>query len=323
MSAQTTAEDKAVRLFTLLVLLSAGRRPKTRAEVFERMTAFYPPGREARERMFERDKDDLRNIGVVIDAIEDVENEELIGYRVNYQQTQERGISFTPEESLAVSLAARLWEGTRAAASVEHAALQVDAIGGGPVETWLEQALRFTPMPEPVELLTEAMRSRSRVEFSYLKPADATPARREIEPWSVTALAGRWYLLGLDTAAAAGKTFRLDRIVGPVTLASAAGAYSPPPNVDVAAMLQGPGDAVETPIVLVRRGTCHRLRQDSVAIEQVDAQWDRCTLPARNEQRLARLVAGYGADAKVAEPVTLRAQVRSILEAASGGQHAH
>ena len=319
MSAETTAQNKSMRLFTLLVLLSTGRRAKTRAEIFERMGEFYPSGRDARERMFERDKDDLRGIGVVIDAIEDAENEELIGYRVNYNETQERGVSFTPDESLAVSLAARLWEGTRAADSVEHAALQVDAIGGAPVETWLEQALRFTPLPEPVEPLTAALRSRSRVQFSYLKPSEATPGRREVEPWSVTARAGRWYLVGLDTVAGAGRTFRLDRIVGPVGLASEPGAYSPPPMAEVSAMLQGPGQAVEAPVVLIRRDTCHRLRQDSITVEPVDAHWDRCTLPARNEQRLARLIAGYAADARVEEPASLRAQVRALLESAVGG----
>ena len=83
--------------------------------------------------------------------------------------------------------------------------------------------------------------------------------------------------------------------------------------------MQGPGQAVDAPVVLVRRDTCHRLRQDSIAVDQVDANWDRCTLPERNEQRLARLIAGYASDAQVEEPASLRAQVRRILMAASGG----
>lgn len=315
-------DDKSVRLLSLVVLLSSTRRPITRAEVFDRMSAFYTGAGGARERMFERDKDDLRNIGFVIDTIDDAENDDLVGYRIDSRRTLESDVTFSADEAVAVSLAARLWEGSAAFESVGQAALGIEALAGQPLTTWFERVLRFAPLPEPVEPLTQALRTRTRVSFDYLKPGDASASTRRVEPWIVTTLAGRWYVVGQDINKAAMRKFRLDRIVGAVSRTSESNAYTIPEDLVLSDLLQGPGEATADATVLVRKGCCHQLRRDAVSTMHLDDDWDRCVLSPKNEQRLARLIAGFGADARVESPDSLQQRVRLILTAALGDGYA-
>ena len=58
---------KIERLINLTIALLATKRYLTKSEIF-RSVEGYEGSPETKERMFERDKDDLRSLGIVIDV---------------------------------------------------------------------------------------------------------------------------------------------------------------------------------------------------------------------------------------------------------------
>ncbi|NDB18591.1 MAG: hypothetical protein EB027_04920, partial [Actinobacteria bacterium] len=159
------AADKAVRQFTLLMLLHSRASAISRAEIFERLADYYPDSDEARERMFERDKQDLRALGVVLDAVEDPFLDDYIGYKVNYAQTQELRVQFTPDEAHAVSIAAKMWHGTQFESAVGDATLRVQAVSDPLRENGVIGRISFAPLPESIAVLATAVGTRSEVVF--------------------------------------------------------------------------------------------------------------------------------------------------------------
>lgn len=73
---------KTERLVNLTMALLASRRYMQKSEIF-RKVAGYTGSQETKERMFERDKDDLRAMGIQIDvASQDPLFEDEPGYRI-------------------------------------------------------------------------------------------------------------------------------------------------------------------------------------------------------------------------------------------------
>ncbi|MEY4469305.1 MAG: hypothetical protein RLZZ87_629, partial [Actinomycetota bacterium] len=73
---------KSERLVNLTIALLATKRYLTKAEIF-RTVAGYTGDAEAKDRMFERDKEDLRSLGIVIElGTFDPLFEDEAGYRI-------------------------------------------------------------------------------------------------------------------------------------------------------------------------------------------------------------------------------------------------
>ena len=77
-----TVSRKSERLVNLTIALLASKRYLTKSEIF-RTVEGYEGAPEAMERMFERDKDDLRSLGIVIElGTFDPLFEDEAGYRI-------------------------------------------------------------------------------------------------------------------------------------------------------------------------------------------------------------------------------------------------
>lgn len=315
--------DKALRQLTLLLLLQSRTSPISRADIFEQMVDYYPDGDEARERMFERDKADLRSLGVVLEAVEDAFLEDFIGYRVNYGATQEHRVHFTPDEAYAVSIAAKLWHGTGLENSVGDAALRVQALSDPLSESALVRRVDLAALPEAVASLTEAVRRRRTVAFGYRKPDSAEPEQRQVQPWAVIAQGGHWHLVGHDVVRDQKRQFRLDRIATAVTPLGPDEAFSPPAGFDVNSELDRHALDDAAAVVRVRRDRCWTIRRAADSVEAAGDDWDVCTITGMSEPALAGLTASHAPDAVPVTPPTLVANVKHILTcAADGPDHA-
>ncbi len=75
---------KSERLLNLLILLLVQRRPLSKHKIRSSMPPYAEAGDEAFERMFDRDKDELRALGVPVEivALDSYFGDE-VGYRVN------------------------------------------------------------------------------------------------------------------------------------------------------------------------------------------------------------------------------------------------
>ncbi|MGH8870183.1 MAG: helix-turn-helix transcriptional regulator [Actinomycetes bacterium] len=315
---------KTERLLNLVICLLSTRRFLS-AEQIRRAVPGYPEGDEAFKRMFERDKEDLRELGIPLEtgsnsAVFDDES----GYRVQRDAYALPEIALAPDEAAVLGLAARAWHQASLAAPATSALLKLRATGVDPAEERTPVGIepRVATREASFPPLWEAVLERRPVRFDY-RPSSGTPATRRLEPWGIISWHGRWYVVGHDRDRAAPRVFRLDRVVGDVLADGRAGSVVVPADVDVRATarrLAGP-PASGTATVRLRQGAALELRRQAVATRaDLDADgWDVVDLPYTDPAGVADGVLAFGADAVVLDPPEVREAVRDRLRAVLAG----
>ncbi|GAA1946529.1 helix-turn-helix transcriptional regulator [Kitasatospora viridis] len=317
---------KAERLMNLALCLMNTRRPLSKRELRESIEAYREAGAQGSEdafnRMFERDKDDLRELGLVIDVDENTLDGEA-GYLARRDRNRLPEIALDAEEAAALSLAAKVWQQARLSGAASGALQKLRAAGvpftdpaGSAAGTALEP---YIPVREAAfEPLLLAARDRRPVAFDYRKAGAAVGEPRSVEPWALECWRGHWYLAGWDRDRGASRVFRLSRIVGKVRSRQGAFTAPVPEHVDVRATVArfaGEG-ATATATVRLRRGAAYPLRAKALAERQLDADWDELEIPYGFG--LDAELAEYGADVVVLGPQELRAELIERLRAVAG-----
>ncbi len=319
---------KTERLLNLVICLLATRRYLTVHQIRDAVPGYDSDSEDAFRRMFERDKDELRELGVPLETGTDsAAHDDEPGYRIARRDYELPEVVLEPDEAAALGLAARLWQSAPLAGATGSALLKLQAAGIDvqPVSGALEP--RVAASEPAFASALSAVRDAYPVRFSYRTSGDPAPQQRRVEPWGVVSWHGRWYLVGHDTGRAAGRVFRLSRVVGTLTPDGPAGSVTVPPGTDLRAFVaRMAGDPVlATARVRVRAGTCVALRQDATPRGSGDDGWDELSVGYSDPERLADRVTGFGADAVVLAPAEARAAVVRRLRAAAGepvGVHA-
>lgn len=226
--------EKAERLVNLTVALLETRRPLTFAEI-KRRTGFYSQrDHGSGRRMFERDKDDLRRLGVPI-VVEDVAFGEDLGYRIERREYELPDIDLDPEEVTALAVAVHLTggEGTRLALTK----LLARAPDPGPLED--PPPLTVHIAADAVDAVAAAVVTRTSLAFRY-RTADGRVGDRQVDPYAVVQRKGSWYLVARDHGRDALRAFRLDRILDRPRPVGEPGAFTTPDGLDVVAAVSGP-----------------------------------------------------------------------------------
>ncbi|HSV67339.1 MAG TPA: WYL domain-containing protein [Mycobacteriales bacterium] len=314
---------RAERLVNLVICLLSTRQYLPASRIRQAIPGYEPgdggaKADDAFKRMFERDKAELRELGIPLETGRNSVFDAEDGYRIARRDYELPEIDLEPDESAAVGLAARLWQTARLAHAANGALLKLRAAGVD-----LDQG---PPGIEPRVAATEpafqgcldAVTGRQAISFDYRKSTDTSPERREVEPWGVVSWRGRWYLVGHDRVRAATRCFRLSRIAGQVRPLGRPGAVSRPAEVNLVELVAGthphPGPPPKTATLAVRPGAAAGLRRygtvtgrhgdrDLVETGYSDVDW------------LADWVAGFGAAVVVLEPAELREAVVSRLRA--------
>lgn len=103
---------KAERLMNLALCLLGTRRPLSKRELRGSIEAYLEAGSDdAFNRMFERDKDDLRELGLVIETVENLDGD--TGYLARRDSNRLPPITLDAEEAAALGLAAKVWQQAR------------------------------------------------------------------------------------------------------------------------------------------------------------------------------------------------------------------
>ncbi|MDF1488012.1 helix-turn-helix transcriptional regulator [Tessaracoccus caeni] len=220
---------KSERLMNLLIMLLSTRRYVTRDEIRSAIDGYNGTSEGAFERQFERDKDELRGLGI---QIQTGSNDPLFGdeegYRIERADFELPPISFTPEERAVLSVAGRVWQDQVAADSTARAFEALRAVGAEP-------DLSQMPMLQPridgddpgfAELLA-AVTARQLVRFDY------AGRRRTVQPWRLYQRRGRWYLLAFDADASAVRHFKLSRLQSEAGPIGRPGAFEVPHDADL------------------------------------------------------------------------------------------
>ena len=314
-------KDRTERLLNLLFALMASSRPVPKSFLREAVEAYKDsPSDEAFERMFERDKEELRSMGVPILTVEGSDGSGGIeGYRVAAADYSLPEIELSTDELAVVGLAARVWEQASLGPAAQSALRKLEAAGGTIIEGPVGIETRVSTAEPAFPVLLEAVRLRRAVTFGYRRPDESAPAVRTVQPWGVTSRRGHWYLVGHDVDRGAARVFRLSRVVGDVTPAGAAGAYEVPEGVDVSALVASvapePGSQVAELRVVADRA--HGLRRWATADDPGDGS-DLVLVPFSDDEELARELVGLGPDVLVLAPGSLRDAVVRRLRVAAG-----
>lgn len=309
------------RLLNLVICLLATRRFVSKERIRSAVPQYAACDTDqAFDRMFERDKDDLREMGIPVETgTDEVWFDDEVGYRIDRDAYALPTVSFAPDEVAALGLAARVWEQASLADAASGALLKLKASGvefSDAATVGIEPQVRAgEPAFAP---LYEAVRDQQPVSFSYRSRGAADAMQRHLEPWAVVSWHGRWYVVGHDRDRRATRVFRLGRIVGHVAPNGPAGSVRVPAGVDVraqVAMLAGdPPTAVAR--LRLRSGAALPLRRRAQERRDSGVEgWDEVDVAFADDEALAEEVVAYGRDAVVLAPETLRTAVQRRLRA--------
>lgn len=217
------------RLFSLVLALLATETGLTKNEILSTVQGYrqrYVTGGDNAnlERQFERDKDDIRDLGVPLETLDspgDTGNNQTLRYRIPkgaYELPQD--VTFTSEETALLNLAAMVWREGSLSGESRRALLKLRSLGVTADEPVLGYAPRIRLRDAAFDPLDAAIRKGVRVRFPYLRPGEEQAKEREVVPLALVQYQGRWHLSALRDGQR--RTYLLRRIVGPVVTGRAA-----------------------------------------------------------------------------------------------------
>ena len=315
---------KSERLLNLLITLLVARTYVPKERLRGVVEQYRDLGDEAFEKMFERDKEELRSLGVPIEVgYVDRAFEDEPGYRIERSAFELPEIDLAPDEAAVLGLAARVWQHAGLAAATSDALVKLKAAGVDVDREALNVAQPQLAADEPTfEGFWDATRTRTRVRFDYRTSRAATAGTRHLEPWGVVSYRGRWYVVGHDTDRDAPRMVRLSRVQGQVATEGRPGAFEVPEGTDLrelaASLAPAPPEHKAT--LRVRAGAAQGLRRQATPGDVVPGRdgWDTLTVAYGATTSFAHELLGYAADVVVEEPEDLRAAVVAGLRAVAG-----
>ena len=316
---------KSERLLNLLITLLVSRTYVSKDRIRTVVEAYREAGEDAFEKMFERDKEELRSLGIPIEVgYVDRAFEDEPGYRIERSAFELPDIDLEPEEAAVIGLAARVWQHAGLAAATSDALVKLKAAGVTVDRTALDVVQPQLTAEEPAfEPLWDATRTHTPVRFAYRRSGGTAPSERHLQPWGVVSFRGRWYVVGHDRDRGEPRVFRLSRVQGEVSPDGDAGSYDVPPDTDLRALTASlaPAPADRTAEVLVRPGAGHGLRrhaEPSARPDDVPTGWERLAVRYGSTDAFSDELLGYGADVVLLEPTDLRDHVVRRLREAAG-----
>ncbi len=221
MVANAGATDaKMERLLNLVIALLGTKKYLTKAQITSHLPG-YEGSAEARDRMFERDKDDLRKIGIEIEVKQlDPLFEDEVGYRIKRDDYKIQIQELSSEEGLLAAAALTLVATLRADLDLGPAQLKLGSLippGPNPMERIITSMSEAQVIKTPAFLqLLSAIRERVTVSFDYIRDIDSVLTRRRVEPWRLLLKEQEWLLQGWDLDRDALRFFIVENIEGDV-----------------------------------------------------------------------------------------------------------
>lgn len=304
---------KIERLINLTIALLATKRFLTKTEIFNSVEG-YEGSPETKERMFERDKDDLRSLGIEIEvgSFDPLFNDEA-GYRIKQEKYQfELGDINATEMSL-LSIAAEAWQEASLDDAAQRALLKLRSIGVPNDELSIPGMVQqLSDGGQDLSLITKAIAQTQLLTFSYLD-ANLKLNTRRIVPIALSSRNGFWYLSGVDQEVLEVRTFRVDRISGEISASAGPKDFETPRDFNSSKTFSETTHN-EFALIDVRVGKAATLRALAVSTQSL-GEWDQIKIPIMNLNSLASMVLWHGPDAYVQQPPALRQLVIEHLQA--------
>lgn len=323
MPANATAKNPPEeRLVNLVVALMATEQGLTKDTILTSVAGYREQSvagasKDALEKMFERDKESLRGLGVPIETIGDWADPDDLRearYRVpTAEYALPEDIEFTPAELALLNLAGGVWSESSMSDDARSGLRKIRALGIPVDEPIIGYSPRISLRDPSFPALQQAIEQCRVVTFPYLKPGEESPRTRRVQPLALVEYEARWHVFGIDLNVGADRTFLLSRIVGAVTVTRE--------GFD-AALREGAGDRALSGL--------EEVAARSRALLEVNPGTEAALRLARRAQAadqgirvsyvdvhiFAEELASYGPEVRVVEPAALRDRVIERLAAA-------
>ncbi len=309
------------RLFSLVLALLATDTGLTKNEILSTVQGYRQRYNKSGdnsnlERQFERDKDDIRELGVPLETLESpgqVGNNQNLRYRIprgDYELPAD--IAFSPEETTLLNLAAMVWREGSLSGESRRAILKLRSLGVTTDDPVLGYAPRLRVRDAAFDPLNTALERNVLVRFSYLKPGEQDARVRTVAPIALIQHQGRWLLHAEDQDAGGTRNFLLRRVVSPVTTTNTKFSAFPPSATQAA--------LDELDQIWDDRITVVRVETGSDAATRLEkrrgtGRIDETTLALHYSDfdLFADELAGYGPEVLVISPPEMRDAVRARL----------
>lgn len=308
------------RLLSLTVALMAHRYGLTKEQILSSVSGYREARAEGRsvdalEKMFERDKDTLRELGVPIHTMgdaadpEDLREARYVIPKAEYDLPED--IEFTPAEVAVLNVAAAVWGEGSISVEARAALRKIRALGIEVDEPVIGFAPRISARDAAFPALRQAADEARVVRFTYVKPGDDVPRLRTVEPHALIDFEGRWHVYGFDRDLEQERTFLLSRIVGEV---------DPTRQRFDPAARQGAGERARRGLedVAGRNVAVLAVQEGTEAALRLRRRGERTggelRVPFVDVHVLADELASYGPEVRVIGPDALRAEVIARLE---------
>jgi proteasome accessory factor B len=212
---------KEDRLFSLILALVSSREGLTKNEILKTVRGYSEiydySGNTALDKMFERDKDEIRSMGVIIDTLELPEEEgqtHHIRYSIsrrNYDFPED--VTFSSDELTLLNVAANAWREASLSSDSRHALTKIKSLGVSANDPLIGVAPHIRTNDRAFAAIEDALENELILSFSYLKPGVSKPQQRTASPLAVLNWGALWYVLAFDLDVQAERTFLLKRIV--------------------------------------------------------------------------------------------------------------
>ena len=306
-----TVSRKSERLVNLTIALLATRRYLTKSEIFRTIEG-YEGNDESKERMFERDKDDLRSLGIEIEVggFDPIFNDEA-GYRIKPESYALDLGEISGADISLLSLAANAWNGQALNAIAHSALLKLKSIGiDSDIDAIPMLAPRMVSAGSELVTVVEAITTRSPITFTYIGQ-DLENQKRTLNPYALASRDGFWYFAGMDLDKGAIRTFRLDRVEGEIVVGKKSDSFEIPAGFDLFSHLDE-GISVKLATLDIRKGKAFALRKKALSVVE-KGEWDQITIQYGDESTFIDSLLWHLDDVVVIEPSELRESVVKIL----------
>ena len=305
MANQTPAE----RLFTLTCcLLAAPRIGLSKQDIFSSVPGYSEASNDdARDKMFERDKSELRNAGVQLEVVQIDEFEPEVGSRYLIAKGSfdwPADFKLSAEQLGLAELAARAWNNQQFASSARTALARLKSRGMVEVNRELSfLSPRLLARHSAFQPLAQAITESKTVIFEYRIP-DGQAEAREVNPLKLRLIEGEWVLLADRQGEL--RNYLLRRITSKVRETGANFAFKRMDLVEKAEQDLVSHTQANQAVIEVA--------EDSEAWWHFGASSTEVVLNFMDESLLAEDLLEYGNEIKVISPESLGKRVQTGLE---------
>ena len=306
------SDRKTERLINLTLALLATKRYLKKSEILTNVQG-YEGTQETKERMFERDKDDLRSLGIEIEVGDlDVFFEDEPGYRIPQKSYELNVPDLTSRELALLSIASSFWNDSILAPNAQSGIRKLQSLGiPATLELEFRMKYRFDNPSQLLEEIAKAILQKSSISFAY----DSSSLKsRHLQPYRIVFWNSFWYLIGMDLDRKAIRLFKISRFLGGIEISKKKNEFEIPADFSVTEHLPKSDVAIiHSAKIEVRKDSAILLRERGKLISQ-GADFDTYEINFEHERMFLREIIWHGTNARIVEPVVLQEKLLELID---------